>query len=73
MRAARLKFTRPSFTIFLLAVLIFSATSLPAQQKSAVAAGDLSGAVSADPILKAMRDELDRSKSQLKMDNVSAP
>jgi predicted Zn-dependent protease len=28
---------------------------------------------SVDPILKAMREELDRSKSKLKMDNVSAP
>jgi TldD protein len=74
MSVARLKFVRPSSAIFLLTVLIFSAHSLAGQQKSVVvAAGDLSGAVSADPILKAMRDELDRSKSQLKMDNVSAP
>jgi TldD protein len=74
MSVARLKFVRPSSVIFLLTVLVFSANSLAAQQKSVVvAAGDLSGAVSADPILKAMRDELDRSKSQLKMDNVSAP
>ena len=33
----------------------------------------ISTAVDSDPILKAMREELDRSKLHLKMDNVAAP
>ncbi|MGA7853834.1 MAG: metallopeptidase TldD-related protein [Candidatus Acidiferrales bacterium] len=45
---------------------------LRAQEKSATAS-DQPSAASADPILKAMREELDRSKSQLKMENVAAP
>jgi TldD protein len=66
-----------SFTFLLIVgfLTIFIACSAPmrAQQKSAAAAANPSQAVSRDPILKAMREELDRSKSQLKMDNVSAP
>ncbi len=57
----------------LLTILFGSANSLPAQQNSATAIVAPSDAVSADPILKAMREELDRSKSQLKMENVSKP
>jgi TldD protein len=51
--------------LFCLAVLIPSATH--AQQASP------SKAAASDPILRAMREELDRSKSQLKMDNVPSP
>jgi predicted Zn-dependent protease len=46
--------------------VLFPPTS-QAQQASS------SRAASSDPILQAMREELDRSKSQLKMDNVPAP
>jgi TldD protein len=43
-------------------------------QQSAIAANSsASKAASSDPVLQAMREELDRSKSQLKMDNVPAP
>ena len=31
------------------------------------------GAASSDPVIRAMREELERSKSQVKMENVSAP
>src|SRR5271156_864001 len=44
-----------------------------APQKSAAAPSAPSAAVQSDPLLKAMREELDRSKSQLKIDNVPAP
>src|SRR5271154_2622963 len=44
-----------------------------APQKSSAASAAPSAAVQSDPLLKAMREELDRSKSQLKMDNVPAP
>ena len=68
---------RHSFLASLLAaafVVTFAGGEAPlrAQEKSATASGQ-SSAASADPILKAMREELDRSKSQLKMENVAAP
>ena len=69
----------PSLNLRLLAVpvlLAIAAISAPAQQTTAnriptrvSAAAD----ASSDPILTAMRQELDRSKSQLKMDNVLPP
>jgi predicted Zn-dependent protease len=46
-------------------------TVAQAQQKSSAAA--TAAAVQSDPLLKAMREELDRSRSHLKMDNVPAP
>jgi TldD protein len=50
------------------------ATVAQAQQKSSAAVtAASSAAVQSDPLLKAMREELDRSKSKLKMDNVPAP
>jgi predicted Zn-dependent protease len=48
--------------------LLICALPAPAQQKDAKAAS-----VSSDPLLQAMREELARSKSQLKMDNVPPP
>jgi len=63
-----------------LLLALFLAAAVPsavAQQKSSapasVAQAAPSAAVQSDPLLKAMREELDRSKSQLKMDNVPAP
>jgi predicted Zn-dependent protease len=57
--------------------LAIFAPRMAAQEKAAVAPAPSTKAVSAevaaDPVLKAMREELDRSKSQLKMDNVAAP
>lgn len=44
------------------------ASDAPASSVSAVPAD-----ASSDPVISAMREELDRSKSHLKMDNVSAP
>jgi TldD protein len=68
---------RFSFLTYLLAgavVVTFVGGDAPlrAQEKSATTV-EQSSATSADPILKAMREELDRSKSQLKMENVAAP
>jgi TldD protein len=62
---------------FTLAVLLAGAVPLAAQpQKGAkltTTASASAADASADPILAAMRQELDRSKAQLKMDNVLAP
>ena len=44
-----------------------------AQEKTEPTSAAVSAAVAADPVLKAMREELERSKSQLKMDKVGAP
>ncbi|HKV06195.1 MAG TPA: metallopeptidase TldD-related protein [Candidatus Acidoferrales bacterium] len=56
-------------------VLFFPMRVAPANgQQSAVAADSSSAsAASSDPLLQAMREELERSKSQLKMENVPAP
>ena len=70
---------RRSSIAFTLLLALFLAGAAPAavaqaQQKSpAAATTSSSAAVQSDPLLKAMREELDRSKSQLKMDNVPAP
>ena len=62
---------------FLLAFFLLGAISSGAQtqQKSSSAATSAasSAAVQSDPLLSALREELDRNKSQLKMDNVPAP
>ena len=53
---------------------LFIAPPVPAQQASANAgAKSGSAADSSDPVLKAMHEELERSKTKLKMDNVPAP
>jgi TldD protein len=66
----------PVFT-FLSAFFLLGAISAAAQtqQKSSSAATSAasSAAVQSDPLLSALREELDRNKSQLKMDNVPAP
>lgn len=70
---------RSTLTPALLLALFFAGAvqATEGQQKSSApavaAAAAPSGAVQSDPLLKAMREELDRSKSQLKMDNVPAP
>src|SRR5271156_923858 len=58
-----------------LATVVSIAPGVAAQEKPAAvpATKAVSAEVAADPLLKAMREELDRSKSQLKMDNVAAP
>lgn len=57
-----------------LLLLLIAATPLLAQQKTHTANSTASAAdPAADPILVAMRQELDRSKSQLKMENVLPP
>src|ERR1700678_2323907 len=63
---------RSALTPALLLALFFAGAvpATEAQQKSSAPAV---AAVRPDPLLKAMREELDRSKSQLKMDNVPAP
>ncbi len=57
---------RPLIAAFVL-LLFFSPFATHAQQTSA------SKVAASDPVLQAMREELDRSKSRLKMDNVPAP
>lgn len=60
---------------FFLFATIFVAGFRPcfARQKTGAKPDAASSAPLADPLLQAMREELDRSKSKLKMDNVSAP
>ena len=56
-----------------LAGFIF-ASPAPAQQPAATSGANSSSAADAsDPVLKAMHEELERSKAKLKMDNVPAP
>jgi TldD protein len=60
----------------LVAGLVIGAGGAPrslAQQKAATASTTVAANVAADPVLKAMREELERSKSQLKMDKVGTP
>jgi TldD protein len=59
----------------LVALLCSFVCAIPAigQQKGAQASASPSSAASSDPLLRAMREELDRSKAQLKMENVSPP
>ena len=61
LNASRFSFFTHLIAAAFLVILIAAAAPLRAQENSA------------DPILKAMREELDRSKSQLKMENVAAP
>ncbi len=68
-------FARRSLLVFTSFLAFFLAGAAPAavaqaQQKSSAASA---AAVQSDPLLKALREELDRNKSQLKMDNVPAP
>ena len=60
----------------LLAALLAGTSPLAGRQQAAgkdTATPKQSSAASSDPLLQAMREELDRSKSKLKMDNVPAP
>src|SRR6202021_1953732 len=52
---------------------LFFAGAVPATEAQQKSSAPAVAAVRPDPLLKAMREELDRSKSQLKMDNVPAP
>ncbi|HXA79299.1 MAG TPA: metallopeptidase TldD-related protein [Candidatus Acidoferrales bacterium] len=59
---------------WLLSLLPLFAVGPACGQQGAMAANSSrSKAASSDPVLQAMREELDRSKSHLKMDNVPAP
>jgi TldD protein len=62
---------------FFLAFVPLGAISTAAQPQqessSATTSAASAAAVQSDPLLKALREELDRNKSQLKMDNVPAP
>ena len=59
----------PSMLLPAAMIVFFLSSSLPAgaQEKS------LSAGAASDPILRALQEELTRSKAQLKMDNVGAP
>jgi predicted Zn-dependent protease len=69
--------SRRSSVKLTLLVALFLAAALPsavvAQAPPKATAAAAAAAVQSDPLLSAMREELDRSKSQLKMDNVPAP
>jgi TldD protein len=79
------KITRPIFTFAVVALLIGGGTSLSAANHSAKSSDDATKAPAADPIaaarvaaggdtlLDALLTELDRSRAQLKMDQVAAP
>jgi TldD protein len=74
-RGAQSRFSRGFACIVSLGLL---AAALPAagQQKAAnasAAAAAADAAASSDPVLKALHEELERSKAQLKMENVPAP
>jgi TldD protein len=54
--------------------LLALCSAVPAHgQQSVTTAGSSSKLASTDPVLQAMREELDRSKAHLKMDNMPAP
>ena len=64
--------SRSLLGVFLLLSFV-CAIPVTGQQSGVAANTPAAGAASSDPLLKAMREELDRSKSQLKMENVPAP
>lgn len=67
---------RSSIPFTLLLALFLAAvdpTAVVAQAQQKSTSTTAAAAVQSDPLLKAMREELDRSKSKLKMDNVPAP
>jgi predicted Zn-dependent protease len=57
----------------LFAVVFGWSSGVAAQEKTKATRSAVSAQIAADPILKAMHEELERSKAQLKMDNVAAP
>ena len=69
--SARRRAARGCWLVALLCSLVYAAPAIGQQKGGPASASPPSG--SADPLLRAMREELDRSKSQLKMENVSAP
>lgn len=62
-----------SISCFLLASLLPLFNSRPASAQKSAKTDTTSAATSSDPVISAMREELDRSKAHVKMDNVSAP
>src|SRR5580658_5085711 len=72
--SSRLRRSALTSTMLLALFLAGAVPAAKAQQKSAAPApAAQSAAVQSDLLLKAMREELDRSKSKLKMDDVPAP
>ncbi len=69
---APVKFVRSVFCLVLMAGFSF-AFPASGQQKTEDPQASAAQAASSDPVLKAMYEELQRSKSKLKMDNVLAP
>jgi TldD protein len=55
------------------AILMSSPAPAYAQAKSEKALSPSAAAAASDPVLQAMREELDRSKANLKMENIAAP
>jgi TldD protein len=73
MSALTIRTLRSPLPWILFLLTLFSAVPARGQQSAMAANSSSSKAASSDPVLQAMREELDRSKSHLKMDNVPAP
>ena len=76
MSAIRELFARHRPAALLCAAIVMAASSTPAvfaQEKSAKASSPAATAAASDPILQAMLEELDRSKADIKMENIAAP
>jgi predicted Zn-dependent protease len=73
MMTAKCALLRRVLSMNAMAALLLCAMTSAAVAQQQPNASSTSRAVASDPILKAMREELDRSKLHLKMDNVAAP
>jgi TldD protein len=73
MSAPKIRAHRSPLPQILLLLSLFSAVPAHGQQSATATRSSSPKAASSDPVLQAMREELDRSKSHLKMDNVPAP
>jgi predicted Zn-dependent protease len=62
-----------TFTAVIAGLLILMTAGTPARGRAADASGSAHAAASGDALLEALLTELDRSKAQLKMDQVPAP
>jgi TldD protein len=76
MSTIRKVFERYGPAALLCAAIIIAVSNAPAvfaQEKSAKAPSSSATAAASDPLLQAMREELDRSKANIKMENIAAP
>ena len=73
MRILRVGMLNVAAVLTFLLALQMSVIPALGQQKNAAPESSVSAGASSDAVLQAMREEIDRSKTQLKMDNVPAP